>query len=76
MYPALSQISGGNQVYRSLVSIQSELKRRQSIFAQYGVNHIDKYQQLYINNKAKDPLPHLLIISDEFAELKSQQPSL
>jgi S-DNA-T family DNA segregation ATPase FtsK/SpoIIIE len=25
---------GGNQVYRSLVSIQSELKRRQSIFAQ------------------------------------------
>lgn len=65
---------GGNQVYRSLVSIQSELKRRQSIFAQYGVNHIDKYQQLYINNKAKDPLPHLLIISDEFAELKSQQP--
>lgn len=65
---------GGNQIYRSLVSIQSELKRRQSIFAQYGVNHIDKYQQLYINNKAKDPLPHLLIISDEFAELKSQQP--
>ncbi len=65
---------GGNQVYRSLVSIQSELKRRQSIFAQYGVNHIDKYQQLYKNNKAKDPLPHLLIISDEFAELKSQQP--
>lgn len=65
---------GGNQVYRSLVSIQSELKRRQSIFAQYGVNHIDKYQQLYINNKAKEPLPHLLIISDEFAELKSQQP--
>ena len=64
----------GNQIFRSLVSIQSELKRRQSIFAQYGVNHIDKYQQLYINNKAKEPLPHLLIISDEFAELKSQQP--
>jgi S-DNA-T family DNA segregation ATPase FtsK/SpoIIIE len=79
-FEGLAHVSGtitnlsGNQVYRSLVSIKSELKRRQSIFAQYGVNHIDKYQQLYINKKAKEPLPHLLIISDEFAELKSQQP--
>ncbi|HEX2945636.1 MAG TPA: type VII secretion protein EssC [Clostridia bacterium] len=65
---------GGNQIHRSLVSIQSELKRRQRIFAEYDVNHIDKYQQLFISNRAKEPLPHLLIISDEFAELKNQQP--
>lgn len=65
---------GGSQIRRSLVSLQSELKRRQRIFAEYGVNHIDKYQQMYKERKAKEPLPHLVIISDEFAELKAQQP--
>ncbi|HOQ02068.1 MAG TPA: type VII secretion protein EssC [Acetivibrio clariflavus] len=65
---------GGSQIRRSLVSLESELKRRQRIFAEYGVNHIDSYQQLYKERKAKEPLPHLIIISDEFAELKAQQP--
>jgi len=65
---------GGNQTTRALVSIKSELKRRQTIFAQYGVNHIDSYQKLYHSQKAKEPLPHLVIIADEFAELKSEQP--
>lgn len=65
---------GGNQPTRALVSIKSELKRRQTIFAQYGVNHIDSYQKLYHSQKAKEPLPHLVIIADEFAELKSEQP--
>lgn len=65
---------GGNQIRRSLVSLQSELKRRQRVFAEHGVNHIDKYQQLYKEGKASEPLPHLVMISDEFAELKSQQP--
>lgn len=65
---------GGSQIRRSLVSLESELKRRQRIFAEHGVNHIDKYQQLYKEHKAEEPLPHLIIISDEFAELKSQQP--
>ncbi|GKX28623.1 type VII secretion protein EssC [Vallitalea longa] len=65
---------GGNQIRRSLVSLQSELKRRQRIFAEHGVNHIDKYQQMYKEGKANEPLPHLVIISDEFAELKAGQP--
>ncbi len=65
---------GGNQIRRSLVSLKSELKKRQRIFAEYGVNHIDKYQQLYKEGKACDPLPHLVMISDEFAELKAGQP--
>ncbi|KNY27509.1 type VII secretion protein EssC [Pseudobacteroides cellulosolvens] len=65
---------GGNQINRALVSIKSELKRRQTIFGDYGVNHIDSYQKLYRSGKAKEPLPHLIIIADEFAELKSDQP--
>ncbi|MBR3436319.1 MAG: hypothetical protein IKG97_01055, partial [Lachnospiraceae bacterium] len=32
------------------------------------------YQKLYRNKRVKEPMPHLFIISDEFAELKKQQP--
>lgn len=70
----------GAAINRSLVSIQSELKRRQEIFAQtsklVNVSNIDiyKYQKLYREGKVSEPLQHLFIISDEFAELKTQQP--
>ncbi len=65
---------GGNQTTRALISIKSELKRRQIIFSEYGVNNIDKYQKLYYNGVAKEPVPHLIMIADEFAELKAEQP--
>ena len=70
----------GAAVNRSLISIQSELKRRQAIFndasAATGTSNIDiyKYQSLYRDGSVSEPLPHLVIISDEFAELKTQQP--
>lgn len=35
---------------------------------------IYKYQQLYRDKIVSEPVPHLFIISDEFAELKAQQP--
>lgn len=69
----------GAAVNRSLVSIQSELKRRQEIFVrvgnQVGESNIDiyKYQRLYREGVVTEPLQHLFIISDEFAELKTQQ---
>lgn len=65
---------GGNQTVRALISIKSELQRRQRIFSEYGVNNIDKYQKLYHNGGTKEPLPHLVMIADEFAELKAEQP--
>lgn len=70
----------GAAVKRSLISIESELKRRQAIFAEaskkIGVSNIDiyKYQKLYREGTVAEPLQHLFIISDEFAELKTQQP--
>ncbi len=65
----------GNELNRAMVTIQAETARRQQKFKDYSVNHIDKYQKMYAENKDKmDPLPHLVIIADEFAELKSQQP--
>ncbi len=70
----------GNAVNRSLLAIQSELVRRQAVFHQAeqaldmtGMNII-KYQRLYREKRVSTPLPHLLIISDEFAELKTQEP--
>ena len=65
---------------RTLVSIDSETKRRQKIFNEardkLGESTIDiyKYQAFYRDGKVSEPLPHLFIICDEFAELKAQQP--
>ncbi|MBS2970806.1 type VII secretion protein EssC [Metabacillus sp. KIGAM252] len=59
---------------RALASIKSELKRRQRLFDQHTVNHINDYTKLYKKGEATDPLPHLFLISDEFAELKSEEP--
>lgn len=64
---------------RSLASIQSELRRRQILFNEArnkvdeGVIDIYKYQKLYHQGILSEPIPHLLIICDEFAELKQQQ---
>ena len=65
---------------RTLVSIDSEAKRRQGIFNQVreelGESTMDiyKYQKFYQEGRIKEAVPHLFIICDEFAELKSQQP--
>lgn len=64
----------GSESMRALASIQSELRRRQSIFGKYEVNHINAYNDLFKEGKAAEPIPHLFIISDEFAELKKEQP--
>lgn len=64
---------------RSLASIQSELRRRQVLFNEArnqideGTIDIYKYQKLYHEGIVEEPIPHLLIICDEFAELKQQQ---
>ncbi len=68
------------EMNRTLVSIKSELKRRQIIFneARDYLNEstidIYKYQKFFREGKVKEPVSHLFIISDEFAELKDQQP--
>ena len=69
-----------SEINRSLASINSELKRRQSLFNsardKLGESSVDiyKYQKWYREGKISEPISHLFIISDEFAELKSQQP--
>lgn len=69
----ISNLSG-NQIGRAMISIKSENLRRQRIFSEYGVNNINLYTQLYKSGKAAMPIPHLIIVIDEFAELKKEEP--
>ncbi|MBQ9019664.1 MAG: type VII secretion protein EssC [Bacilli bacterium] len=68
------------EMNRSLASIQSELRKRQRLFneARDKLNEstidIYKYQSLYRKGLVSQPISHLFIISDEFAELKDQRP--
>lgn len=64
----------GSEGMRALLSIRSELTRRQRVFNEHNVNSINQYTKLFRAGEAKEPLPHLFIISDEFAELKKEQP--
>lgn len=70
----------GNEINRSLMSIESELQRRQRVFSdtERALNcrklDIYGYQRFYREGKVTEPMPHLIVITDEFAELKTQQP--
>ncbi|MCI3924742.1 type VII secretion protein EssC [Paenibacillus sp. TRM 82003] len=64
----------GREIKRSLLSIKAELVKRQEMFSACGVNHINDYIKLYKSQKVDKPLPHLIMIVDEFAELKAEHP--
>lgn len=69
-----------SEIDRALVSINSEIKRRQVIFNEAkntlreSTMDIYKYQRYYNEGRLNEPITHLLIICDEFAELKTSQP--
>lgn len=69
------------EIDRSLKTLDAELKHRQQLLqnasdlvASHDVDNIDKYTRLFKAGKVKEPMPHLLIVVDEFAELKAQYP--
>lgn len=62
-------------INRTLVSLKREAKRRMKLLEGYpGVDDVDQYMQLYYAGKVTEPMPHMLIVSDEFAELKKEEP--
>lgn len=75
----ISNLSG-NILYRALVSLEAEVKSRQKIFNEaaslLGIDKIDinSYHKYFKEGRLTLPLPHLVIVIDEFAQLKSQQP--
>lgn len=68
----------GNELRRSFLAIEHELEKRQKLFKEISeqkkISNIDiyKYQKLRKADSTLRPLPHLVIVSDEFAELKQQ----
>lgn len=78
---AITNLDGAGTA-RALASIKAELDKRQREFAKYGVNNINGYMSLYKQRHTpkpditypQKPLPHLILVSDEFAELKSNVP--
>ena len=66
-----------SEMNRTLVSINSEIKRRQKIFndARDSLSEstidIYKYQKFYREGKVTEPIPHLFIICDEFGQILS-----
>lgn len=70
----------GSSVKRALISLQSELIRRQRLFKEAGQRtgegavDIYRYQEMVREKLAVEPVPHLFVIADEFAELKKERP--
>jgi len=64
----------GNLANRALQALKGEIQKRQQLFNQVGVGNIYDYQSRHRAGTAPVPLPHLVIISDEFAELVREQP--
>lgn len=69
----ISNLSG-NEIGRSLKAIASENFRRQKMLKAAGVSHADDYGLLFKEGKVSEPMPHLILIIDEFAELKKEEP--
>lgn len=69
------------EIERSIKTLDAELKHRQKLLqdasnavSSHDIDNIDKYIKLFKAGKVKEPMPHMLIVVDEFAELKAQYP--
>lgn len=63
-----------SEANRIIVSINSEIKSRQNTFKALNISHIDEYHNLYEVSDSMISIPRLIIICDEFAELKTSNP--
>ena len=64
----------GDLTGRALVALRAEVDRRKRLFNAAGVNEIERYQRRYWQGETSQPLPRLVVIVDEFAELVSDYP--
>lgn len=70
----IDNLQGQRTIARALLSVQGEIKRREEIFKRLGVEKIDEYIRYYNHDPNEHPLAHIIIVVDEFAELKKEQP--
>lgn len=70
----IDNLQTGHTIARALASLQGEIHRREQIFKEAGADYIDDYIRYFYDDPQKERLPHLIIIVDEFAELRADQP--
>lgn len=63
-----------NDVQRTITSLMFEIRRREMLFEKEHVQKLSEYTRG--PGQYGEPLPYLLIVCDEFAELKQQQPEI
>lgn len=69
----IDNLQGPRVIDRALASLKGEIHRRELIFKSVKINNITDYARQYGDEPGME-MPHLIIIVDEFAELKSEQP--
>ena len=68
----IDNLQSERSIERALASIKGEIKRREAVFKRVGVENLDEYIRFYREDPSEMPIPHLIIIVDEFAELKAE----
>ncbi len=77
---AISNQDGFNELERSLCLLRQECRLRQQLFLQasqccsFPITELTQYQEMQINSSGLKKLAHLIVIVDEFAELKKERP--
>ena len=66
-------------IQRNLFSLEAEIERRKRLFAAVSgeekkIQDIYEYQKEYYSGELGEPLSHLIVVIDEFTELKSKFP--
>ena len=63
-------------LHRTVTALRSELEYREHRFGEANVDYIDDYQRVQKTNPdlKLPPIPRMIIVVDEFAELKQQHP--
>jgi len=57
---------------RALKCAVREMERRYRLFAEKGVRNIDSYNEAVKDDENEEPLPHIVIVIDELADLMMQ----
>ncbi len=61
-------------IWRNLLSLDSEMERRQRLLDRYGAGDIIGYLMRRRGDPSMEPMPYLILVFDEFAEFKTQFP--
>lgn len=68
-HPVVVDAKGAAKALKSAIK---EMERRYRLFADKGVRNIDSYNEAVKESEEEEPLPHIVIVIDELADLMMQ----